>query len=60
MARDYLETLKARAQRIANSTHTPRWVIYTSLGWRIEWHEPANLDDALFYRFDPVEARAGG
>ena len=49
---DQLRILNARAQRIANDTRTPRWVLWTSLGWRIESAEPKS-DDAPVYTFDP-------
>lgn len=50
-----LGTIKVRAQKLANASGRPRWVIYTSLGWRIEQHEPANQDSpTAVIRIDPV------
>jgi len=52
-----LTILKRRAQQIADATASPRWVIFTSLGWRIETNPPR--DDATpSFRFDPRQPEA--
>ena len=48
-----LTVLIKRAQEMANKSGTPRWVKYTSLGWRIEWTPPGDEDDGLTQRCDP-------
>jgi hypothetical protein len=52
-----LATQKERVQQIANETRTPRWVVRTSLGWRIEWYEPTGWQAPPFFRFDPQEVK---
>lgn len=45
-----------RAQEIANATGKPRYVKYTSMGWRIECDPPAEPDDTLTVTVTPKSA----
>jgi hypothetical protein len=47
-----LHVLQRRAQVIADTTGLPRWVVHTSLGWRIE-DTPCSPSVPQF-RFDPT------
>jgi hypothetical protein len=49
-----LTVLKQLAQIIADQTATPRWVAWTTLGWRIEYNEPLF---APSFRFDPRDPK---
>jgi len=46
--------LVSRAQWIANEMGTPRYVVYTSLGWRIE-REPSKAHENLMTACLPAE-----
>lgn len=48
-----LEQLRRIAQDLANDSGKPRWIIWTSLGWRIEWNEPRSWLCEPVYRIDP-------